>query len=207
MKPRSGGIRWGKRDEVFVKCPPFILFTNQSIGSSSPHYWQLCKWLDLPRWNSELNLKKELEIGVEQMKDSLENWEAIQRFVFQALSSLLPLLPTFSESIPSWIMSILRLKIFPVTTRNGNKTIQALNAEIFVPDSILLNQLFQGKVDLLDFGQNCVWDILPILRCSDVPMQYLSYYDDQKAMRIIPPVAKDPRITAILVDKRVALTR
>jgi len=195
---------------VFRNCPTFALFTNQVIDSNSPYFIWLCEKLDLAVWNTENNLAIELQRGVAEMKDLSQNWKLIQQYVFTALESILPLVPkSIGSHCPPWIMSILQLPIFPVTTSDGCNTTRSLCSSIFVPDSELLKPHFQGKVDILDFGASHVWDILPVLRCSKVNLKYLSDYNSQETMqiRVIPPQHEDTKIAEIIRGKKTALTR
>lgn len=200
-------MEWFTCDQVFRECPTFALFTPQLIESKSAYFHWLSQTLDLPIWNHKKNLGMELERGVAEMKTSPENWELIQQYVFIALESILPMLT--EPSYPAWIWSILQLPIFPVTTSDGSQIIRTLSASIFVPDSELLNPHFTGKVDILDFGRNHVWDILPVLRSSTAQLKYLSDYNKSEDMeiRVIPPQEEDAKLTEIIRRKRSALTR
>jgi hypothetical protein len=210
VKPKGGQIQWATCDQVFRGCPTFALFTNQIMDSKSPYFVWLCEKLDLPIWNTENNLAAELQRGVAEMKRLLENWKLIQQYVFKALESILPLLPESTDSrCPPWITSILQLQIFPVTTPDVSNVIKSLCSSIFVPDSELLKPHFQGKVDILDFGTSHVWDILPVLHCSNVNLKYLSNYNSRETMeiRVRPPQHEDAKITEKIQNKKTALTR
>jgi len=203
-------MEWFTCDQVFRECPTFALFTPQLIESKSAYFHWLCQTLDLPIWNHKTNLEVELERGVAEMKKAPENWELIQQYVFNALESILPMLPeSANPSHSSWIWSILQLPIFPVTTFDGSQTIRTLSGSIFVPDSQLLNPHFTGKVDILDFGRNHIWDILPVLQCSTAQLKYLSDYNKSEEMeiRVIPPQEKDAKLNEIIRGKKSALTR
>jgi hypothetical protein len=164
--------------------------TNRTLLSQSLYYQKLCSWLSLPEWSAEKHLKDELNRGIQLLKLSLaEHWKSIQGFVFKAMESI----PQPSGRLPSWISAILDLSIFPVETRHGSESIQALGRNVFIPDSVLLNPRFKGKVDILDFGDNHVWDILPLLRYSQKGIQFISSHDDPKrmAIEIIGPTVVD----------------
>jgi len=106
-------------------------------------------------------------------------------------------------------LSILQLPIFPITCIDGSHTTQHLSEGIFVPDSQLLNPHFAGKVDLLDFGTNHIWDILPVLRLSKAGLKYLSNYDKAESMevKVVGPTREDSELNDIIRAKRTALTR
>jgi len=213
LAKRKGGSMqlWSTSDQVFRDCPTFVFFTPQVIETRSAYsYHWLCQQLDLPTWNHEKNLKVELERGVTEMKESSENWRLIQQYVFEALESMLPMLPEpVNSSRSSWISAILQLPVFPVTASNDSKTIKSLSESIFVPDSELLNDHFKGKVDILDFGDNHIWDILRVLRWSTVQLKYLSDYNKTETMemRVMPPEQEDAKLTDLIRSKRSALTR
>lgn len=190
ISPRS----WISSSEVLLNCPDFCLVTNRTLLSQSLYYQKLCAWLSLPQWSTEKQLKDELKGGIQLLKSSMaENWKSIQNFVFKAMESILRVLPQLCERLPSWVSAILDLPIFPVATRHGSESVQALGRNVFVPDSVLLNPRFRGKVDLLDFGDNHVWDILPLLRHARNGIQFVSSYDDPKrmAIEIIEPAVVD----------------
>ena len=184
IRSRNSLVRWVTSNQVFRNCPPFILFTNQVRLSSAVYFKKLCEWLDLPQWRTEVNLINELELGVAEMKDKPDKFVFLQSFVFKCLESTLSLFSTSPEDCPTWLRAILRLPIFPVATRDGSKTIQHLGDTIFVPDSELLNPLFQGKVDILDFGENHIWDIIDILKCSKSGSRFISNYNNPTTMEI-----------------------
>jgi hypothetical protein len=204
---RGDRLDWFTNNQVFLKCPTFALFTPQLLESKSPYFTWLCNELALPAWSHETNLEMELERGVAEMKTATENWELIQQYVFKALESIFPMLPESAN--PSWIRSILQLTIFPVTTPDGSRAIQRLSENIFVPDSELLNAHFSGKVDILDFGKNHIWDILPVLRCSAARLKYLSDYNRSEEMeiRVVPPQEENTPLNEIIQGKKIALTR
>src|SRR5438552_9998818 len=143
------------------------------------------------------------------MKDKSEDWEFLQYFVFKCLESTLSFFCISTEGCPSWLRSILRLPIFPITTQIGSSTIQYLSETIFVPDSELLNPLFQNKVDILDFGENHIWDITTVLRCSVVGLKFISDYNkpETMAIRIGYPVIQDNDNMGKVQEKKDALTR
>jgi len=170
----------------------------------------LCKQLDLPTWNTERDLSLELQRGAKELNSSPEHWKLLQRYVFEALQSILPSLPEPEKpQCPSWISSILQLPIFPITSADGSNTIRRLSEGIFVPDSQLLNPHFADKVDILDFGTNHIWDILPVLHRSTVRIHYLSDYDKAEAMevRVVTPTQEDSELSDIIRAKRNVLTR
>ena len=94
-------------------------------------------------------------------------------------------------------------------TSSGQGTIRALGPDIFVPDSEVLNESFRGKVDLLDFGENYIWDIVPVLRCSGATLKYLSDYNDTSTMevKILEPVTDDTHTLEGVWRRRLALTQ
>jgi len=195
---------------MVLDCPTYALFTLQPIDSKSPYFKWLCQQLDIPTWNPGRDLSLELERGVKELNSSPEHWELLQGYVFEALQSILPSLPEpENPQCPSWISSILQLPIFPITSANGSNTIRPLSEGIFVPDSQLLNPHFAEKVDILDFGTNHIWDILPVLRRSTARIHYLSDYDKPEAMavKVVPPTREDSDLGGIIRAKRSALTR
>jgi hypothetical protein len=157
-------------------------------------------------------LKEEVESTVTTMKRDHQNLQkSIPQYLFTALSSIVQggFVKENANSSPPWVLSILRLPIFPILTEDGTVTITNLTADIFIPDSELLNERFKGKVKLLYFGDNHIRDILPIIRCSDVDLQYVSSYDDPTTMdvKIERPITGHVSISKILFDRREALTR
>ena len=211
-KRQIGDIEWAASNQVILDCPPHALFTLQPIDSKSAYFEWLCQQLELPTWNPEKNLSRELERGITTLTDnSPEQWKGLQQYVFEALRlSILPSLPEpENPQCPSWILSILQLPIFPITCIDGSHTTQHLSEGIFVPDSQLLNPHFAGKVDLLDFGTNHIWDILPVLRLSKAGLKYLSNYDKAESMevKVVGPTREDSELNDIIRAKRTALTR
>jgi hypothetical protein len=87
--------------------------------------------------------------------------------------------------------------------------ITSLSSDVFVPDSELLNELFDKKVNLLYFQDNHIWDILPVLKCSDIDLKYISAYNDPKTMdiKVSKPVTDDENLEAVLQDRRHAMMR
>jgi hypothetical protein len=117
----------------------------------------------------------ELEHGIATMKFSdVKEQVSASSYIFQALSSIVhePGISFTPEACPDWICAILRLPIFPVRDGDGHCTLQALGADIFVPNSDYLKDNFQGK--RLDFGEHPIGEILPVLRCSDITLKYAS---------------------------------
>jgi hypothetical protein len=205
-----GQIEWATCNQVFLDCPTYALFTPQPIDSKSPYFMWLCQQLDLPTWNTDRDLSLELQRGTKELNSSPEHWKLLQRYVFEALQSILPSLPEpGNPQCPSWISAILQLPIFPITSADGSNTIRRLSEGIFVPDSQLLNPHFADKVDILDFGTNHIWDILPVLHRSTVRIHYLSDYDKAEAMevRVVTPTQEDWELSEIIRAKRNALTR
>ena len=103
----------------------------------------------------------------------------------------------------------LDLPIFPVTNRDGSNAIRNLSNTLFVPDNELLKPRFDGKVDMLDFGENHIWDIIPVLRYSEADLKYISAYNNPATMaiRIDPPVTRDHDCLGRIREKIVAFTR
>jgi hypothetical protein len=166
---------WVRSDQVLRDCPQFVRYTTQVSDHGSVYYARLCELLDLAAWDSAKHLKPELELGIANMKLShVEDQTSASSYIFHALSSIAhePRISFTSEACPEWIRSILRLPIFPVRNSDGQCTLQALGADIFVPDSDDLKDNFQGK--RLDFGEHPLGEILPVLRCSDVTLKYTS---------------------------------
>jgi hypothetical protein len=212
VKERSGRIRWVRSDQVLPGCPSFVRYTISVADYGSVYYARLHELLDLRTWDSTHHLQTELENGIKSMKlVESEDQATVSSYVFQALSSIANNTRNSlaQETCPSWARSILRLSIFPVRTSSGQLTLQRLGPDIFVPDSKVLNESFLGKVNLLDFGENYVWDVLPLLRCSDAGLKYLSDYTDPTTMevKILEPVSDDTLTLREIWTRRLALTR
>ena len=144
-------------------------------------------------WDPEQHLLQKLEHEKGNLSASdPDRWISVTSYIFKALNSIVshPCLCFPRERCPGWLQSILCLSIYPVRACSGFTTIRNLGPDIFVPDSELLNESFRGKVTLLDFGKNYIWDIIPILRCSKVGLRYLSEYNDPTTMevKILEPV-------------------
>lgn len=111
------------------------------------------------------------------MQRANQDWQIITQYLFTALSSIVEggfVSPAIQGSIcPDWVKSIMRLTIFPVSTKFGGLKISTLSHDIFIPDSELLNERFKGKVNLLNFGDNHIWGIMPVLRCSEVDIIFI----------------------------------
>ena len=137
-----------------------------------------------------------------------ESPESISSYVFSALTSIIQE-GHIMNTCPSWVLSILQLPIFPVATKHGTVEITTLSPNIFVPNSELLNPLFAGKVNLLNFGDNYVRDIIPLLKCSGVDLKYLSTYNDPETMavKLLQPVRDEVIISRDLFRKKEELTR
>lgn len=204
-------IRWLGPDQVIRKCPSFVRSTIQIPDFKSVYYESLCNMLDLPVWKTEIHLRGELESSVASMRSEPDWQNSIPRYVFTALSSIVQEghFRKHPNRNPPWILSILRLPIFPILTKHQTVEITTLSPDIFVPDSELLNEQFKGKVNLLYFGDRHVRDLLPVLRCSDVDLKYVSAYDDPTTMdlKVIEPVDVDIDISSRLWGRREALTR
>lgn len=212
VKERSGRIRWVQSDQVLPGCPSFVRYTISVADYRSVYYARLYELLGLRTWDSMHHLQTELENGIKDMKlVEPEDQATVSSYIFQALGSIAnhTCNSLAQETCPSWVRSILRLSIFPVRTSSGQLTLQSLGPDIFVPDSEVLNESFQGKVKLLDFGGNCLLDVLPVLRCSDAGLKYLSDYTDPTTMevKILEPVSDDTYTMREIWTRRLALTR
>ena len=147
------------------------------------------------------------------MQRANQDWQTITQYVFTALYSIVEggfVSPANQGSIcPDWVKPIVRLAIFPVRTKFGGIKISALSHDIFIPDSELLNERFKGKVNLLNFGDNHIWNIMPVLRCSEVDIKYLSDYNDPGTMevKVLEPASINYPMMRTLWQRRVALTR
>lgn len=189
----SGRAQWNRSEQVLLNCPPFVHYSIPVASYESTYYARLHELLDLPTWDSMHHLQTELENGIADTRLSVA--EDKVSYVFQALRSIardtrISLTP---RACPPWVRSILRLPIFPVKSAFGQSTLQALSPHVFVPDSEVLKECFQGKVNLLDFGENDVSEILPVLRCSDARLKYLSHYTSPSTMevKILEPVSDE----------------
>lgn len=145
------------------------------------------------------------------MQSTEANWEDIVQYIFTVLTTIAQDedLSSGDQKGPPWVLSILKLPIFPVITKHGLRKITALGSQIFVPDSELLNEHFKRKVDLLDFGNHYIWDIIPVLRYSRAGLNYLSKYSNPDSMKVdvLEPVELDFKNLRDLWERRVALTR
>ena len=104
---------------------------------------------------------------------------------------------------------MMQLPIFPVVTAARTSEITYLSSSVFVLDSEFLNAFFKNKVDILDFGDNHIWDIIPVFRCSRVNLKYLSTYNDPTTInvKVLEPVTIDMHNLGILWKRRAELTR
>jgi len=145
------------------------------------------------------------------MQSTEANWEDIVQYVFTVLATIAQHedLSSGDKRGPSWVLSILELPIFPLITKHGAQKITALGSQIFVPDSELLNEHFKRKVDILDFGDHYIWDIIPVLRYSRAGLNYVSKYGNSDNMKVdvLEPVELDFKNLRDLWERRVALTR
>lgn len=174
------------------------------------YYARLCELLALRTWDSEHHLRTELEHAILDM--TLPDQQAhisASSYVFQALSTIASDNEILSHTCPAWVRSICCLSIFPVRTSSGQWIIRALGPDIFVPDSEVLNESFRGKVNLLDFGENHIWDIIPVLRCCGATLKYLSDYHNSSTMevQILEPITDDIHTLVEVWKRRLALTR
>jgi hypothetical protein len=208
----SATARWVRSEQILRSCPSFVRYTTPVSDFGSIYYARLHELLDLRTWDSEHHLRTELEHGISEMTISDgEDGSSVASYVFQALSSIAQdtRISCAPVTCPAWVRSILRLSIFPIRTSSGQCTLQALGPNIFIPDSEDLKESFQGKVNLLDFGDNYIWDVLPVLRCSEAALKYLSDYNDPSTMevKILEPVTDDTDTLGEVWKRRLALTR
>jgi len=167
--------------------------------------------LDLPSWNKAIHLKKEVESTVCRMQASGETWETVVEYVFTILNEIAQedFVQNCSTTCPAWVAAILKLQIFPIRIKHGGNKLTTLGPGIFVPDSEYLNDQFRGKVDILDFGDHYIWDIVPVLRYSTAGLKYISEYRTSATVevQVLEPVAIDRNTLNEIWKRRVALTR
>lgn len=203
--------RWIERDQVYRNCPSFIKSLIEVPDFKSIYYESLCEMLDLPVWNQAIHLKEEVELSVYRMQASSEAWETIVEYVFTVLNEIAQedSVQNCFTTCPAWVAAILKLPIFPVTNKYGDKKITTLGAGGFVPDSEYLNEHFRGKVDVLDFGDHYIWDIIHVLKHSTAGLKYISEYRNSATMNVevLEPVAIDTNTLNQIWKRRVALTR
>lgn len=182
--------KWVRPSDVFCNTPRWCRFTlrypNAQIrdGIALPTSFQTL--LDIKIWEARRNLLPELlafaSSSVKRFTE-VEPWDAHCKYVFQALLCIKASDMVkekhrwgYSDTLPSWIASIVNLEIYPVTRRNGSKELTRLTADIFIPDSPALNRLLQNKVDLLDFNGDEIYRLIRLLKFAAVPVKYLSSY-------------------------------
>lgn len=131
-------------------------------------------------------------------------------YLFLAFSDLGTYLDNDSSQFcPPWLKHVLRQKVFVVKQSNGDHRLGDLKATVFVPDSPLLNPIFESKVDFLYFGEHDMGPLLQLLRHSDSGLRYLSSYDRPEDMniKVVPPISDDREIRNILQTAQRALLR
>jgi hypothetical protein len=108
---------------------------------------------------------------------------------------------------PAWIMSILGLKIYPVSRRDGSKEFTRLTENIFVPNSPRLNSIFRDKVDRLDFNRDEIYPLIPLLKFGAAPVKYLLSYDNDADIEIPAARYQHDEAMALLVTAKAFIAR
>jgi hypothetical protein len=196
-------MQWVSPSTVYSKTPAFCRFSfrypnaQEQNGVELPENFQ--HLLEIQPWLAEKNLLAELQQFADLSRldptrnTGVESWESLCKYVFQALLSIKKAHMTkvtrrcfnnFELVQPEWIMSILRLKIFPVSRRDGSKGLMQLDKSIFVPNSPGLNSVLRGKVDLLDFNSGDIYSLVPLLEFGAAPVKYLLSYDNEADIEI-----------------------
>src|SRR5436305_14792948 len=99
----------------------------------------------MPQWDIERDIRLELLGGISRYPSSFPDWKSTTRYLYLGLKSIIPYLP--ANGCPTWIRNMLTAAIFPITTSSGSHQVRLLSADLFVPDSTLLNSSFQDKVN------------------------------------------------------------
>ena len=154
-----------------------MVHTPRASNWNSTYYAALCEKLAFPPWNTESNLWKEMSEGLPLMISRHGISRVVSSYVFQGLLSIIKsgLLPSICDR-PLWISSILRLPIFPVGNKDGLIKFCALKEGLHVPDSKEIYKLCNNTIEFLDFGNDLISEIVPLLRCIDVGLNYMSHY-------------------------------
>ena len=172
----------------------------------SKSYNTLCQFLDLPRWSSAIHLESELRSTYETQLP-YKRW---QKYLHKALEWIAREKKYMSPSGPKdWLLKIFGLPVYPVRIRSGQARYSSLKSSIAVPDSQRLLGHLKGKIDILDFGDLPVQEILPILKCARDPPTFLSTYEVQEDLQVtaVDPVFLDVFHSRLVGMKRDALTR
>jgi len=153
---------WFTCDQMLRECQTFARFTPQLIESKLLYFHWLCENLDF-----RFGITKRPRSGTRRWScrdekgfRTLRTDTAVRVQCSRKHAPNAPRICQFSLDLIYFTTSI-----FPVTTSDGSQTIRTLSGSLFVPDSELLPH-FTRTVDILDFGRNYIWDILPLLRCS-----------------------------------------
>jgi len=187
-------------------CPEFVQATLTPVQTKSTSYNTLCQFLDLPEWSSRIHLEPELR-STFKTQLSYKKW---QRYLHKALVWIAREKTYISPSGPKdWLFVILGLPVYPVLTPSGKTRYSTLKSSIAVPDSQGLLEHLKGKIEILDFGDLPVQEILPILKYARDPPTFLSTYDVQDGLQVTPtePVFLDVFHSRLVGMKRTALSR
>jgi len=171
-------------NELVRNVPPFCRYIRSYPGDGLRSILDdsLANFLAVPVWSDERYLGSELQGYESSPPRSFD----LCKYIYQAMHRLLRFIPTRPQRspCPDWIRDILRLSIFPITKPDQSHWRGAIHNRIFVPDSASLNETLSKKVPLLDFRGEDVMKLIPLFRWANMPLKYISSYDDEKYIEI-----------------------